>query len=59
LVTVPLIETSTDYSDRKRKWLLLGLAIMAVLLVGLLLIHFFVIELDLLFYTLTSKLARL
>ncbi len=59
LVTVPLIETSTDYSDRKRKWLLLGLAIMAALLVGLLLIHFFVIDLDLLFYTLTSKLARL
>ena len=29
------------------------------LLVGLLLIHFFVIDLDLLFYTLTSKLARL
>jgi polysaccharide chain length determinant protein (PEP-CTERM system associated) len=59
LVTVPLIETSTDYADRKRKWLLLGLAMVATLLVGLLLVHFFVIDLDLLFYTLTSKLARL
>jgi polysaccharide chain length determinant protein (PEP-CTERM system associated) len=59
LVTIPFIETSVDFTDRRRKWVLLSAAAVAVILVALLLVHLLIIDLDLLFYTLTSKLARL
>lgn len=59
LVTVPLIETSADFTDRRRKWLLVGGLTLAGMVVALLAVHFFYMELDLLFYSLTAKLARL
>jgi uncharacterized protein involved in exopolysaccharide biosynthesis len=59
LVTVPVIETSVDFGDRRRRWLLMGIAAIGVLVIALAMVHFFYMDLDLLFYTLTSKLAKL
>ena len=35
LVTVPVIETSVDFGDRRRRWLLMGIAAIGVLVIAL------------------------
>ena len=59
LVTIPLIETSQDFGGRRRRWLIRGGIAIALGVTALAMIHFFYMDLDLLFYTLTSKLAKL
>ena len=59
LVTVPVIDTGADFVDRRRRrWMYAGAALLVVV-VALVMVHFFYMDLDLLFYMLTSKLARL